>query len=141
MFPRCLSVLPASQPEEDLVSLRGTKDWYPPWVQRPGWCRDPDPLSDASSGRSKKCDGLVGRHEAFLLYPEHQSSAQSRLSVDVLHGWVLTWVYLQSCHSLSLCFAASFFIFHADFPRVFIWAYHPQGINRTAAAVAASFVE
>lgn len=69
---------PASQPEEEPT--------WPQGNQRLHGCRDLDPLPDASSGRRERCDGLMGRDEDFLMYLEHQTNVQSRLSVDALHS-------------------------------------------------------
>lgn len=107
-------------------------------------CRDLDPLPDASSGRRERCDGLMGRDEGFLMYLEHQTHVQSRLSVDALHSWALTQVYLQSCHSPSLCFAARFLYSVLISQGSSFGLIIPTGINRTAAAIlasAASFVK
>lgn len=63
---------------------------------------------------------------------------QSRLSVDALHSWTLTWVCLQSCHSLRLCFAARFLHCVLISQGSPFGLLIPTGINRTAAAVLAS---
>lgn len=140
MFPRCSSVC-SLQPH----NLR--KNHLAPREPRScplHGCRDLDLLPDASSGRRERCDGLVGRDEAFLMYPKHQTRIQSRLSVDALHSWALTRVYLQSCHSPSLCFAARFLYSVLISQGSSFGLIIPTGINRTAAAVlasAASFAE
>lgn len=128
---------PASQPEEELLGPR-----------EPTTCplhghRDLDLLPNASSGRRERCDGLVGMDD-FLMQPEHQTRVQGRLSVDALHSWALTRVYLQSCHSPSLCFAARFLYSVLISQGSSFGLIIPTGINRTAAAVlasAASFAE
>lgn len=118
---------PRNLPEEP----REAEDSVPPWVHL-------DLLPDASRGRRKRCDGLLQTNKDLLMYPKHQIHIQSRLSVDALHSWTLSWVCLQSCHSLSLCSAAQFLhsvLISQGSPFGLII---PTGINRTAAAVPAS---
>lgn len=118
MLTRCSSVcsLQLHNLRNTLEEPREAEGLLPPWVQGPG------SLPDASSGRRNRCDGLVQTDKDFLMYPKHQIHIQSSLSAQLDSHRGLSAELSQS--EPLLC--SQIFVFYAEFPRVFIWVYHPH---------------
>lgn len=97
-------------------------------------CKDLDPFQMLPLGGGKGVMGSCKPTKISLCIP----TIKYTFKASSLHSWTLTWVCLQSCHSLSLCFAARFLYSVLISQGSSFGFIIPTGINRTAAAVLAS---